>query len=437
MTCFDILSQSKGRPVLSATRRARICLITQLHVSMNPRLVKEADALAEAGYEVLVIAPDFSKPAREADADFSDRPWHVVASPQFGPDAPWLIRSRELVRRHAARILVRGGRLEYPFIIRAAWHSSTPDLVAAAKRVKADLYIAHLLAALPAAAIAARLHGARYAFDAEDFHLGDPPDGQAHELERRMTRCIEGRYLSGCAYVTAASPGIADAYKQTYGINQPATVLNVFPRAEAPRGPRHKGTAEPGPSVYWFSQTIGPNRGLECAVRAIGLARSRPHLYLRGILAAGFSDQLQILVNEAGVTDRVHVLSPAPSCEMARLAAVYDLGLSGETGHTPNRRIALTNKLFTYLLAGLPVVASRVASHVSFAAEAGSAVRLYTVDDADELATTLDGLLEDPQALAAARAAAFALGQKRYNWDIEKSVFLQRVAAALTGPTVT
>src|SRR5262249_47569473 len=160
MTCFDILSQSKGRHVLSATRRARICLITQLHVSMNPRLVKEADALAEAGYEVLVIAPDFSKPAREADADFSDRPWRIVASPQFGPNAPWLIRSRELVRRHAARILVREGRFEYPFIIRAAWHSSTPDLVAAAKRVKADLYIAHLLAALPAAAIAARLHGA-------------------------------------------------------------------------------------------------------------------------------------------------------------------------------------------------------------------------------------------------------------------------------------
>jgi hypothetical protein len=119
---------------------------------------------------------------------------------------------------------------------------------------------------------------------------------------------------------------------------------------------------------------------------------------------------------------------------MARLAAVYDLGLSGEPGHTPNNRIALGNKLFTYLLAGLPILASAIPSHVAFAAKAGSAMRLYAVDGADELAAALDGLFENPQILAVAREAAFALGQTRYNWDFEKSVFLERVAAALAGP---
>jgi hypothetical protein len=72
-------------------------------------------------------------------------------------------------------------------------------------------------------------------------------------------------------------------------------------------------------------------------------------------------------------------------------------------------------------------------AHVPFAAEAGSAVRLYAVDDADELAVALDGLFENPHALAVARAAAFTLGQTRYNWDVEKSVFLEQVAAALAG----
>ena len=58
-----------------------------------------------------------------------------------------------------------------------AFSPFTGPLTAAAKRVPADLYIAHYPAALPAAAIAARRHGALYAFDAEDFHLGDLPDG--------------------------------------------------------------------------------------------------------------------------------------------------------------------------------------------------------------------------------------------------------------------
>jgi glycosyltransferase involved in cell wall biosynthesis len=247
-----------------------------------------------------------------------------------------------------------------------------------------------------------------------------------------MVRAIEERYLPGCCYVTAASPGIADAYVSSYRIDRPTVVLNVFPRAPVPASPSPKGTAEFSPSVYWFSQTIGPDRGLECAVRAIGRARSQPHLYLRGSPAAGFLESLGRIASEAGVADHLHVLPPAPPSEMVHLAAVFDLGLSGETGHTPNRRVALTNKLFTYLLAGLPIVASKIPAHVSFAADAGSAVRLYAVDDAHELAAALDELLGDLHTLAGARAAAFELGQARYNWDVEKSILLTRVATSLS-----
>ena len=134
--------------------------------------------------------------------------------------------------------------------------------------VKADLYIAHYPAALPAAAKSAARHGARYAFDAEDFHLGDLPDLPKHEHERRRLRAIEGAYLPRAAYVTAASPGIADAYVKGYGIKRPAVVLNVFPLSRAPASTTPRGTVEPGPSLYWFSQTIGPDRGLEAAVAA-------------------------------------------------------------------------------------------------------------------------------------------------------------------------
>ena len=159
----------------------------------------------------------------------------------------------------------------------AEWHPASPDITAAALEVRADLYIAHYPAALPAAAKSAARHGAHYAFDAEDFHLGDLPDLPEHERERRQLRAIEGAYLPGAAYVTASSPGIADAYARAYGIKRPAVVLNVFPLSRAPASTTPRGTAEPGPSLYWFSQTIGPDRGLETAVAAIGRARSRPH----------------------------------------------------------------------------------------------------------------------------------------------------------------
>ena len=306
-------------------------------------------------------------------------------------------------------------------------------LISAAKRIPADLYIAHYPAALPPAAIAAQKYKARYAYDAEDFHLGDWPEGPEHGDERSLLRAVEGRYLPECAYVTAASPGIADAYVEAYGITRPTVVLNVFPRAEAPDAPTAAGTARPGPSIYWFSQTIGPNRGLEAAVKAIGHARTMPHLYLRGHPAEGMIDRLRALAAQTNASDRLHFLPSASPMEMVRLANPYDLSLSSETSYSVNRRIALNNKIFTYILAGVPVLLSDIPAHRDLAKKVGLAAALYAADDPFTLASLIDRLLSDPNGLADARAAAFQLGQTIFNWDVEKSVLIERIASVTSG----
>ena len=229
--CFD-QRPSSGRNTTTtsnAMTNLDICLITSLHPSMNPRLVKEADALTGAGYRVGVIAPDFSEWGRIADREFQDRMWQIIERPRFGPLSPRFVRIAELGRRALAGFATRMLGWTHPAIVRAAWHPVTPALVAAAKRHRADLYIAHMVSSLSAAAIAASHHGARYAFDAEDFHAGDFPEHPQFAHQKKMGDCIERNYISGCAYVTAASPLIADAYCERYGIERPTVVLNTFP----------------------------------------------------------------------------------------------------------------------------------------------------------------------------------------------------------------
>jgi glycosyltransferase involved in cell wall biosynthesis len=414
----------------------RICILTPGHLATDPRVVKEADALVDAGYAVSVIAADFTLWAREADRSFADRSWHIAHTLSFGPHAPLHSRLVQFARQRLAQGMILAG-VRGPQTVLAAWHPLGPDLVRAAIDVRADLYIAHYPAALPAAAMAAERHGSRYAFDAEDFHLGDEPEGPAHETQRDMVRAIESCFLPGCAYVTAASPGIADAYVAAYGIDRPTVVLNVFPKDQAPRAPTPRGTADPGPSVYWFSQTIGPDRGLECAMHAIGRARSRPHLYLRGRPAAGFLDRLRKIAAENDVADRLHILPPAAPVEMVRLAGHYDLGFSGEPGHTANNKIAVGNKIFTYLLAGAPTVMSDVPAHRNIAAVTGEASRLYASESSTALADELDALLGDPDKLASARKAAWQLGQGHFNWDVEQGKLLKLIVAALGSPRGT
>lgn len=413
-----------------------VCIISPLHPSSNPRLVKDADALSEAGYRVSVIAADYSTWGREADKEFLNRRWKIIERPKFGPLLPGGARAVELVRRASARFATNHLGVDRLSVVFAAWHPVAPALVAAAKRQPARLYLAHLVAALPAAALAAAHQGTIYAFDAEDFHPGDLAQTKQNASMNRLVRLIEEKYLPGCAYITAASPGISDAYAREYSIPRPQVVLNAFPLDRAPAQPSAQGNVTPGPSIYWFSQTIGAGRGLECAVQAIALSQAQPHLYLRGSLAVDFSNKLAELAAAAGVSEHVHILPPESPSQMERLAAEFDVGLSGEPGGTPNNRIALGNKLFSYLLAGIPILLSDTPGHQTFVGDLQTAAKLFPIDDPLRLARVMDEWLLDPRALADARRSAWQLAQTKFNWGVESKKLVAEVARVLGAPSV-
>lgn len=410
----------------------RVCLISPGHLSTNPRLVKEAQALTASGYNVSVICGRYLPWGWEQDRALIDPRWNVSHVP-FGPaEAPRLTYLTQTIKRRVATSLVRAG-IGARSIVDTAHGSVVPALQRAASAVPADLYIAHYVAALPAAARAAKKHGADYAFDAEDFHLGDAAETPDNVLERRLIRDIEQRYLPGAAYLTAASPMIADAYVEAYAVSRPEVVLNVFPRRNAPLAPTVRGTAQPGPSFYWFSQTIGSGRGLETAIEAIARATTVPHLYLRGTPTEGYVGALRALAGRHGVNDRLHILAPEVPGEMERIGAQYDLGYSGETGFSRNNSLALGNKLFSYLLGGVPILGSDIPAHRALAPELGEAMTLFPIGNAAALAAALDRYLLDPGRLAAARAHAWRLGQERFCWDVEQQRLLEVVEGAHSG----
>lgn len=406
---------------------ARICIVTPGALGSNPRVVKEADALHSAGFEVTTISTrTLARLDQHDEAVLQSRRWTSERLDLRNRWFWWLKRASQI-----------GARAAYQTAALPAWaeraHSPfTPPLKSRAARNTADLYIAHYVAALPAAARAAARHGAAYAFDAEDFHPGDLPDTPEHALEKDLIRAIEARYLPGAAYVSAASPMIAEAYAETYGIARPVVVLNVFPKANAPAGPTRRGSARPGPSLYWFSQTIGPGRGLETALKAIAQAASRPHLYLRGTPATGYEAYLRDLAEQDGTASRLHILKPAPPDDLERLGAAFDLGFIGEVEATHNRRIALTNKLFSYILGGVPCLASDIPAHRRIAPELGEAMTLFPASDAKALAGLLDRFLYNADRLAAARRHAWELGQNRFNWDQQKVELLETIAGVNT-----
>jgi len=410
----------------------RICLITSGNVGSNPRLVKEANALVATGAIVHVVSLN-----RSPDDYFLERDSSVALQ------AGWSWRRIDMASsfwRYALAFLHRVARHLYRMrpdskcFAFAALHPAAYFLARAAASWKADLYIAHNLPALPAACVAATKHGAKLGFDAEDFHSGELSDVAYESFELKLTREIERRYLPMCDYLTAASPGIALAYANEYALASPTVVLNVFPKSEAPLEATPCGSQKPAPSLYWFSQTIGPNRGLDVALRALARAKCRPHLYIRGTPTPRYLEQIRQLADDLGVSDRLHVLSPGLPGDMVRLAAQYDLGIAGEVVSVINRDICLSNKIFTYLQAGIPSLVSDTRAQQAMAQELGEVAQAYPQQDAEDMAQCVDAFFGDRVQLAALRQRAWELGQTRYNWENESLKFLLAVARALGSP---
>jgi glycosyltransferase involved in cell wall biosynthesis len=396
-----------------------VCIVSPGNLAGNPRILKEADALHEAGYEVTVVVSDSPTGLQSFNAKIaSDARWKVVCAPRSAAE-----RYVSAAARLAARVTEELGEQSSPAIAARAYGGPIGPLQSAACSVAADLYIGHYIAGLHAAGVAAQKHKAQLGFDAEDFHPGEESD----DLRIEIVRVVEAEWLLRCRHFTAAAPLIGKAYAERYGLAIPATVLNVFPLAMAPKQaapPRH---ADAPLRAYWFSQTIGLDRGLQSFLQGMAIAGTRVVLEVRGDDRWGYGRTLLAMARDLGIGDRLKLLPTAAPDEMVRLAAAYDLGLSLETDVSENRQLCLTNKIFTYLLAGVPVVMSDTPAQRQLSPKLGEAAALVSLSDPEAMAAAIDRLASS---LDAAKAHAARLGRKCYNWDVEKKALLASVDAA-------
>ncbi|SEN79746.1 Glycosyl transferases group 1 [Rhodospirillales bacterium URHD0017] len=403
-----------------------VCIVSPGNLASNPRVLKEADALHEADYAVTAVVCDYTEALRPFDDEIVGRvPWKVVRVARPAGE-----RQVGKAARALARLATSLG-MRVPVAVAAlAYGGPVAALRRAASEVPADLYIAHYVAGLAAAADAARRSGAMLGFDAEDYHAGE-----GTPFDMSMVRTIESALLPACRHVTAAAPLIAKAYAAQCRV-EPTTVLNVFSLAMAPMQARPTAGRDTF-KAYWFSQTIGLDRGLQSFILAMAKTRTHVTLDIRGGNRWGHGEQLVELARGLGIGDRISLLPMARPEEMARLAAAYDIGLSLETDVSENRRLCLTNKVFTYLLAGVPVLLSDTPAQRALAPDLGAAQRLVSLADPAAMAATLDDLAGSPVARAEASASAWKLGRERYNWEVEKAALLGSVARAFASRQVT
>jgi glycosyltransferase involved in cell wall biosynthesis len=388
-----------------------------MHPSHNPRLLREADTLADAGYEVRVVSPSYMPElALKDQRQFAGRKWRLEQV-DYSP-VGWRGKTRSVVirgrRRLAQSAFEKSGGLK---LAQYAYTAAFPELTALASREPADWFIAHAHAALPVAARAAKRWNAGLGFDCEDLLTmsgTDPVD---------IVKLIEERYLPLCDYVSVPSQAMASQLVKWYGIPTPIVLYNVFPLslAEGMLSPLQRRRAGNALRLHWFSQTIGEGRGIEEVIEAATLLDGDVELHLRGVPARGYEAVISSLARRQGVKLKLHGL--VDHDDLIKTMDQFDVGLALERPDHGNYALTVTNKIGSYLLAGLAVVATDTPGQREVLGRIPAAGVLYPAGSPQRLADALRPWLDDRQALAKVQQAAWDAARTRFCWDIEGEAF--------------
>jgi glycosyltransferase involved in cell wall biosynthesis len=234
--------------------------------------------------------------------------------------------------------------------------------------------------------------------------------------------------LPYCSSIIIVSPPLVEEMQRRYG-GPRADVIRSVPKYQvAPTSDRLRQTLGLSATtrIALYQGYVQPNRGLDLLVRSAKYLAPGNVIVVMG--DGPSKAALQQLVAQEGVGDRIKLLPLVPYAELLSWTASADIGLNVlPPDYSPSIYYCLPNKLFEYLMAGLPVLTSRLPA-------VAEVIRQYdvgqVVDSLDPVtvAEAINALLADTEARARMRANALAAARDSLNWEIESQRLVQLYA---------
>lgn len=453
-------------------RRPRVLMMVDNKVAGDSRVLKTAQSVSDLGYRVTLLgrrgpdAVEFDEDFRvklarvrrrmpvEQERGFVGR--HPLAYPNEAaaaqPTGSNALATRWHRLRQARRTAAIEATLEQTRALTAGaagrpavdlladdvyWQTLQPILVAYENayapiidKVRPHVIHAHDFRMVGIAVRAARRQRRRIRviYDAHEFLPG---------LEETPEFLVgnswyEASHIRLADRVVAVSEPLADLLLEQHGLDRrPEVTLNAPEESARQIDPgftqnvRGDCGLTDGVPLLVYSGGVAPRRGLDIVVR--GLA------HLPGVHLAIIANRDEVgrrLIAEtaetAGVTDRVHVLDFVPRERIVQHLRTADLAVHPMI-HLPNHEIALPNKFFDYVFAGLPLVVSDVRHLADVVARYDLGGSFPARDPAAFAAVTQRVLADLPRYRESVRACPEL---PRWTWEAQEPV-LERIYSQL------
>ena len=368
--------------------RKRICILSFSPINRDARVLRQIKYLSK-DYDLNVIGYGEPDPYWE---NVQNIKWHVLQMPV----SPWIEKLKGLM-------LLTLGRLKTSFYDRWYWrkghHRLALDIATANK---CDAYHANDWEALPVAAEASEKTNARLVFDAHEY--------APLELENRwywkpffqqaIIYFIK-KYASQVSASMTVAPLISIRYSKEFMLH-PIVVFNTPEYVPLPTRKAdfaHIRLIHHGGAIR--------DRKLEGLIETIALCDSRYSLHFMLLNNdTSYSKHLKKLANELA-PGRITFHHPVKPEEIVRRISEYDIGFYLLEPNSYNNIVALPNKFFDYILAGLAVCIGPSPSMVEIVRKygLGCVAPSFNPHDVADLLNNLTGDQLSIMRLASQRAA--------------------------------
>lgn len=375
----------------------------------DPRVANEARALAEAGYQVIVVAWD-REGGRPPCGD-----WHGVRVRRLGPRS-----------RHGL------GSLQLLYLVVYWWH-----VFWWLARREVDAIHCHDFDTLPVGWLLAAAKRCRLVYDAHESYadmLGANVAGWIKRAAARLERALIGR---ADAVLTVGELLARDLERR--GARR-AWVVGNWKRLSDFDVPAHEvaarrhelglngsGGASPRLLVGYIGW-LNADRGIEPLLAAVRESKGV------SLLVGGDGPSATAVRQAEGACSRIRYLGFVDPAQIPLYTSLCDVIYYGLDTSNVNARYSAPNKLFEALAAGRAVVCNAIGEIGRIVREEGCGVTVAELTG-ESLAAALAALRE-PERLAACQARAGEAGRQRYNWAEAEQQLLALYAAIGVPPAM-
>jgi len=237
-------------------------------------------------------------------------------------------------------------------------------------------------------------------------HLADVPELDGAHIAR--IEASERFVYARADAIVSITQALADLIRETFA---PAAPIRVVPDGAAVRPQQKEARSD---SIYYIGQ-LYPWKGVDALVHAMKVLPGRRLVVIGGLPYESDMERVRQLAQELGVAERVRFEGFVPPGEVAGHLARAAVGVIPLPDNLMARCFTSPLKLFEYMAAEVPIVASDLPSIREILRDRENAL-LVPPGDADALANAIGELLTDA-GLAAKLATRARQDVEDYTWD--------------------